>query len=148
VRWLRRFGLHLAAAVGATGIFVAAAAVGAHQYQQAGALASPPPLVRPQRTPRPADGAQVVPSPSAVPANQQERALAGDVRSADQDELVVANPAGREWHVRPSPGALIRVNGKAAPLSAIQVDDRLVVLGTAQNRDTFMAHAITARSPK
>ena len=32
--WIKRFGLHLAAAVGATGIFVAAAAVGASQTRQ------------------------------------------------------------------------------------------------------------------
>ena len=39
--WLKRFGLHMAAAIGATGIFVAAAAVGANQTrQQAATLAS------------------------------------------------------------------------------------------------------------
>ena len=32
--WLKRFGLHMAAAIGATGIFVAAAAVGANQTRQ------------------------------------------------------------------------------------------------------------------
>jgi hypothetical protein len=156
VRWLGRFGLHLAAAVGATGVFVAAAAVGAHQYQQAGALANPPPLVRPQRAPRPADAPQAAPSPSAapspaprtVPANQQERALSGVVRSVDEGELVLEGPAGRQWHVRPAAGALVRRNGKAAPLSDIQVSDRVVVLGVAQGRDAFMAHAITARGPK
>ena len=38
--WLKRFGLHLAAAIGATGIFVAAAAVGASQTRQQGAAVS------------------------------------------------------------------------------------------------------------
>jgi hypothetical protein len=33
-RWFKRFGLHLAAAIGATGVFVAAAAVGASQTRQ------------------------------------------------------------------------------------------------------------------
>ena len=40
--WLKRFGLHLAAAVGATGVFVAAAAVGANQNRPQIAAVSPP----------------------------------------------------------------------------------------------------------
>src|SRR5438105_2545957 len=50
--WLKRFGLHLAAAVGATGIFVAAAAVGASQTRQheAATVSVPATVVR-TRTP-------------------------------------------------------------------------------------------------
>ena len=51
--WFRRFGLHLAAAVGATGIFVAAAAVGASQTrQQAAECGSTPAAAVWTRTPR------------------------------------------------------------------------------------------------
>ena len=46
-----------------------------------------------------------------------------------------------------APGALIRLNGKAARLDGLQVGDGVVILGQAQagpgNR--FLAHAITAR---
>ena len=50
--WLKRFGLHLAAAVGATGIFVAAAAVGATQTREQTGVAPPTVTLAASRTPR------------------------------------------------------------------------------------------------
>jgi hypothetical protein len=137
--WLKRFGLHLAAAVGATGIFVAAAAVGANQTRD--------PTVAP-----------AVPSPSTIPAKPAtqrilrvvpERSLAGTVKEVLADTVIVGGVGGRAWRVTPAPGALIRLNGKAAKLETLQAGDALVILGQAQagpgpgNR--FLAHAITAR---
>jgi hypothetical protein len=266
--WLKRFGLHLAAAVGATGIFVAAAAVGASQTRQqeanvsapvtavrtrtpavarkptvvvaatpsptsaapvatdAGAQATPRPTVSaqtpptavppeapptpiqnqpgtavakptprvtaaaqpvtveaqptasdsqpepdqsqpaaqqpagppkpgggnppaPRPTPRGTSTAHPSPSPSA-PAAQKvvpERSLAGTVKAVVGDGLDVMGVGGREWHVIPTPGALIRLNGKAAKLDGLQPGDTVVILGQAQSGpgNPFLAHAITAR---
>jgi len=70
--WLKRFGLHLAAAVGATGVFVAAAAVGASQVRQ---QVEAPPVAT--RIPRPARGLDrptlvpAAPTPAPQPAGQQ-----------------------------------------------------------------------------
>ncbi|MBV9356115.1 MAG: hypothetical protein JO023_11385 [Chloroflexi bacterium] len=134
--WFKRFGLHLAAALGALGVFVGAAAVGANQYRAG--PAAPPPVVRPQRTPAAAAG---------VPPSQRERSLVGVVRSASTDEIVVDSLAGREWHVHPSAGALLRLNGRGTPLESYAPGDRVVVIGVAQARDSFAAHAITGRRP-
>ena len=209
--WLKRFGLHLAAAVGATGVFVAAAAVGASQTRQQAAIVSPDTTIvaRPSRTPRrptvevtptavppvadaqssgagptatpasgaspanppdateptapPASGAPAAnppaaskpssgqPRPTATPgaaAVRPERSLAGTVQSVGPDTLVVLGVGGRTWRVEPAPGALIRVNGKAAKLDAIQPGDGVVILGQAQAGPglRFLAHAITAKS--
>jgi hypothetical protein len=138
MRWLRRFGLHLAAAVGATGVFVAAAAVGAHQ-------AAPP--ARPAAATQAQRPAAPSPAPTAGPGILQERSLTGVARGVGDDELVMVGTRGREWHVRPAPGALIRLNGKTVPLSAVQPDDRVLVLGVADGHGGFLAHAITARRP-
>jgi hypothetical protein len=130
VSWLRRFGLHLAAAVGATGIFVAAAAVGATQT----------------RTSSTEVVAVATPAASRTLAVRPERSVAGTIRSVDSDAIVVQGPRGRELRVTPVPGALIRVNGKTAKLDALQPDDKVVILGQAQPRNGgFIAHAITAR---
>src|SRR3977135_2121548 len=51
--WFKRFGLHLAAAVGATGIFVAAATVGASQTRQQVASVAPAEVVSVTATARP-----------------------------------------------------------------------------------------------
>jgi hypothetical protein len=174
--WLKRFSLHLAAAVGATGVFVVAAAVGANQTRQL--TASPPPptiIVRPPRTPlsqrRPAVEVTPSPAPSAPntappnsepapatnPRGQQrptgdsvrpERSLAGTIRDVQPDSIEIVGPGGRAWRVEPSPGALIRLNGKAAHLEALQPGDSVVILGQAQPGPglRFLAHAITARS--
>ena len=133
--WFKRFGLHLAAAIGALGIFVGAAAVGAHQYR-AGPAANPT-VVAAERTPGP--------RPTAVPASQRERSLVGVVRSASADELVIVNPAGRVWHVQAAPGALLRLNGRGTSLGDFAAGDRVVAIGVAQSRDSFVAHAITGR---
>lgn len=153
--WLKRFGLHLAAAVGATGIFVAAAAVGATQTRQQVATVTPTASVvaRPNRTP------QVRPTPEATPpAAQQparptagvrpERSLAGTVREVQPDSISIQGVGGRTWRVEPAPGALIRLNGKAAKLDALQAGDTVVILGQAQAGPgaRFLAHAITAKS--
>jgi hypothetical protein len=135
--WFKRLGLHLAAAIGALGVFVAAAAVGANQYR-AGPSAPPPPVVRPHRVPA---------APTGVPGNQRERSLVGVVRSVSADEVVVDSLAGREWHVRPSAGALLRLNGRSTPLENYAPGDRVVMIGVAQTRDSFAAHAITGRRP-
>ena len=47
--------------------------------------------------------------------------------------------------VVPVPGALIRLNGKAVKLDSLQPDDQVVILGQAQPRSGFLAHAITAK---
>lgn len=127
--WLKRFGLHLAAAVGATGIFVAAAAVGANQAGQQASIASPTAQAARPRAP-------------AV-----ERSLAGTVREVFPDALAVVGVGGREWRIAPAPGALIRLNGKAARLDALLPGDRVVILGQAQPGPggRFLAHAITVR---
>jgi len=158
--WLKRFGLHMAAAIGATSIFVAAAAVGANQTrqpapQQQPALAAPSAQARatprpnqPRRTPTPT----TPPSSAATPTPDKvapERSLAGTVSSVLPDGLDVLGVGGREWRVSPTPAALIRLNGKAARLDALHVGDTVVILGQAQPRDgplyRFLAHAITAR---
>ncbi len=170
--WWRRFGLHLAAAVGATGIFVAAAAVGAHQQSAAVAGAVVVRTARPLRSPTPvivrpeASGtptASQTPGPSPQPAAPappgtartgtsapaQERSLAGTVQAVDADGVTLVTPQGRAWRVRPAPGALLRLDGKTIhAVGDLQVDDHVVALGVAEARDRFMAHAITARRPK
>jgi hypothetical protein len=88
-----------------------------------------------ERTARP------VGTPRAIP----ERSVAGQVREMLPDGLVLTTPRGVELQVRPAEGALIKLNGRPARLEAIQVGDRVVVLGQAQGRGRFMAHAITAR---
>ncbi len=220
--WLKRFGLHLAAAVGATGIFVAAAAVGASQTRQqvivgeatvpavrtraptaerkptvvvvtptpAPAANAPTatsqapasqPTAAPQATPdanpgvsavapqpdsqqpqtQPQQPATARPKPQATPRTAPpatpapaadkvvpERSLAGSIREVQPDALVVLGVGGREWHVIPAPGALIRLNGKPARLDALQAGDNVVILGQAQPGPgaRFLAHAITAKS--
>ena len=77
-----------------------------------------------------------------------ERSLAGTIQAVLPDELDVLGVGGREWHVAPAPGALIRLNGKAAPLDTFQAGDTVVILGQAQRSgpgNHFLAHAITAR---
>jgi hypothetical protein len=163
--WLKRFGLHLAAAVGATGIFVAAAAVGANQTRQQEALVSPDTTIvaRPSRNPTRRPTVEVAPTPAATAASKPsgqrasatpaadvrpERSLAGTVREVEPEALLIVGVGGRTWRVEPAPGALIRVNGKAAKLEAIQPGDGVVILGQAQPGPgmRFLAHAITAKS--
>jgi hypothetical protein len=140
MRWFGRLGLHLVAAVGATGIFVAAAAVGANQ-----ARPENPAVVEPATSP-PQTRTPVVPRrAAAATAVRPERSLAGTVREVQADAVVIQNLRGQEWRVTPAPGALLRLNGKATKLEAIQPGDRVVVLGQAQSRANFTAHAITAR---
>jgi hypothetical protein len=131
--WLKRFGLHLAAAVGATGVFVAAAAVGAHQTRE---QTAPPPV------------ATVVRTRTPRPVVRAERSLAGTIKDVQPDSLDVVGVGGREWRVEAAPGALVRRNGKTAKLEALQPGDRLVVLGQAESGPglRFLAHAITARA--
>jgi hypothetical protein len=77
-----------------------------------------------------------------------ERSLAGTIREVlPTGELMVQGVGGRMWRVSPAPGALIRLNGKAAPLDALHADDTVVILGQAQRGagNPFLAHAITAR---
>jgi hypothetical protein len=154
--WFKRFGLHLAAAVGATGVFVAAAAVGANQTRQPVDVASLPAVatVVPQQVPpdqRLPTAVVVRPTPGQQPAGaavRPERSLAGTIQSVAPDSLQVVGVGGRTWTVEPAPGALIRVNGKAARLDALQPGDGVVILGQAQPRPglRFLAHAITVRA--
>jgi hypothetical protein len=118
--WARRFGLHLAAAVGALGIFVGAVAVGAQQN-------------RPQ-TP-------VATTQRVVPT----RSLSGTVREVSPTSIVIQVGRARTWRVTPFPGALIRLNNRQLAFDAIQVGDRVVILGQQQDRESFKAHAITVR---
>jgi hypothetical protein len=180
--WLKRFGLHLAAAVGATGVFVVAAAVGANQTRQQADLGATPiaTVVRPRQglgqRPRPtvvvatppaqagagtgaAPAAEATPEAQAQPltprqqraatAVRPERSLAGTVQSVGPDSLQVLGVGGRTWTVEPAPGALVRLNGKAAKLEALQPGDGVVILGQAQPGQgqglRFLAHAVTAK---
>jgi hypothetical protein len=137
--WIGRFGLHLAAALGATGIFVAAAAVGASQTRQADteavAVVSPTPAARPGL-------GQLLARRNTVP---QTRSMVGTVREVRADEIAITNLRGLELRIRPALGALIRLNGRNSKLDALQAGDRVTVLGQAQARDLFMAHAVLAR---
>jgi hypothetical protein len=146
--WFKRFGLHLAAAVGATGVFVAAAAVGASQTrQQAPTVATPAAEVRTRTPPaRPKPSVMVATSTPGEKVNP-ERSLAGTVKEVQAEGIDLLGAGGRDWHVVPAPGALIRLNGKAAPLEALQAGDNVVILGQAQagRPGRFLAHAITAR---
>lgn len=169
--WLRRFGLHLAAAIGATGVFVGAAAVGANQTRQQTQQPAVVTVVR-TRTPAAHPKPQVVvatptpqaadtPPPAANTAPTQpttgpqgraqavrpERSLAGTIRDVQADSLDIVGVGGREWHIEPAPGALIRLNGKAAKLGSLQPGDGVVILGQAQPGPglRFLAHAITAK---
>lgn len=160
--WFKRFGLHLAAAVGATGIFVAAVTAGASQTRQREAATGPTvvasvqprtPAARPKPsvspvavatpTPRTTAAAGPTPTEKVVP----ERSLSGTIKQVLPDGLDVVGVGGREWHIMPAPGALIRLNGKAASLDTLQAGDGLVILGQAQPGPgaRFLAHAITAR---
>ncbi len=137
--WVGRFGLHLAAAVGATGIFVVAAAVGANQTRQAETEVVATATVLPRRTP----GAAAAAVASAL---RPERSIAGTIIAVEPDAITVQGPRGAQFHVIPAAGSLIRLNGKAAKLDALQIDDKVVILGQAQPRNGgFVAHAITAR---
>jgi hypothetical protein len=102
--------------------------------------AAQPAQTRPQPSPTP--GASPV-----APKVNPERSLSGTITSVQGDGLEILGSGGRTWHVAPVPGALIRLNGKAAKLDALQVGDTVVILGQAEpgpgNR--FLAHAITAR---
>jgi hypothetical protein len=157
--WLKRFGLHLAAAVGATGIFVLAAAVGANQTRQQEAAIGPPESSTAAPSPAARRKPSVTVDATATPrANQSrtpraeivrpERSLAGTIEEVLPDALQIRGVGGREWRVAPAP-ALIRLNGRAARLDALRAGDTLVVLGQAQPREgsvnPFLAHAITAR---
>jgi hypothetical protein len=77
-----------------------------------------------------------------------ERSLAGTIKTVFGDEVDIVGVGGREWHVAPAPGALIRLNGKAVRLDMLQAGDTVVILGQAQSGgpgNRFLAHAITAR---
>ena len=76
-----------------------------------------------------------------------ERSLSGTIKEVLPDGLDVVGVGGREWRIVPAPGALIRLNGKAAPLDTLQAGDGVVILGQAQPGPggRFLAHAITAR---
>jgi hypothetical protein len=159
--WLKRFSLHLAAAIGATGIFVAAAAVGASQTRQQGAsvvarpaqvtrAASVGPQRKPNVAPSPSPSPAPSPSPSLIaaasparagspttptPASQRvnpERSVSGKIKNVAGDGLQIVTNAGRELRVSPFPGALIRLNGKTVPLEQLQPGDSVVILGQAQ----------------
>src|SRR5262245_52677592 len=118
--WLGRMGLHLAAALGATSIFLGAAAVGASQTRQSAEVVASP--TAPPERPRAAAQARAV---------RPERSVAGTVREVRPDLLIVAGPRGQEFRVVPAPGALIRLNGKSTQLENLQADDRVVILGQA-----------------
>jgi hypothetical protein len=152
--------LHLAAAVGATGVFVAAAAVGANQVRQQADIGATPiaTMARPTDERRPAvvvatptpGAASQAPRQRTATAVRPERSLAGTIQSVVPDGLVVLGVGGRTWTVEPAPGALIRLNGKAAKLDALQPGDGVVILGQAQPGPgaRFLAHAITAKAAR
>ena len=146
--WFKRFGLHLVAAVGATGVFVAAAAVGASQtHQQEAAVSTPAAELRTRTPPARPKPTVVAATPTPGAKVNPERSLAGSVKELQADGIDLLGGGGRNWHVVPAPGALIRLNGKATPLEGLQAGDSVVVLGQAQpgRPGQFLAHAITAR---
>jgi hypothetical protein len=146
--WFKRFGFHLAAAVGATGVFVAAAAVGASQTRQQAALVSTPTAeVRPRAAPPRPRPSVVAATPTPAVRVNPERSLSGMVKDVGPDAIDLVGAGGRDWHVVPVPGALIRLNGKTARLETLQAGDSVVILGLAQpgRPGQFLAHAITAR---
>jgi hypothetical protein len=155
-----RFGLHLAAAAGAVGVFAAAAVVGASQMH-------PPADISPQAVAtvvRPRAGVGQRPTVVATPAVETatpaprpraggaavrpERSLAGTIESVGPDSLQVVGVGGRTWTIEPAAGALIRLDGKAAKLDSLQPGDGVVILGQAQAGPglRFLAHAITAKA--
>jgi hypothetical protein len=155
--WLKRFGLHLASAVGATGVFVAAVAVGANQTRQQTDIGATPiaTIVRQELGQRRPTVVVATPTPSTPTPRQRvatavrpERSIAGTIQSVAPDSLEVLGVGGRTWTVEPAPGALIRLNGKSAKLEALQPGDGVVILGQAQPGQglRFVAHAITAKA--
>src|SRR2546428_261935 len=76
-----------------------------------------------------------------------EWSLGGRIKGSLPDGLCVVGVGGREWRIVAGTGALIRLNGKAAPLDTLQAGDGVVILGQAQTGPggRFLAHAITAR---
>ena len=90
--------------------------------------------------------------PTAKPAAAEkvvaERSLAGTIKAVGPDGVEVLGVGGREWHVEPVAGALIRLNGKTVKFDALKVNDSVVILGQAQPGPGahFLAHAITAKS--
>jgi hypothetical protein len=73
-----------------------------------------------------------------------ERSLAGTVQDVLPDAVDVLGVGGRTWRVTPAPGALIRLNGRGAHLDELKAGDTVVILGQAQPKQQFLAHAITA----
>ena len=156
--WIRRFGLHLAAALGAMGVFAAAAVVGASQTRQPTDIAPQPiaSVVRPRAAAGQRPTVVVTPAgetPTPIPrgrtaAVRPERSLAGTIQSVGPDSLQVVGVGGRTWTIEPAPGALIRLNGKSAKLEGLQPGDGVVILGQAQPGPglRFLAHAVTAKS--
>jgi hypothetical protein len=133
--WLKRFSLHLVAAVGAVVIFAVAVAVGAVATTPSSATAQP-------------TAASVSSRPRATPVLRPERSLAGTLTQVDGDVLVVTGRGGRTWRVQAAPGALIRLNGKSARLDALQPGESVVILGQAGPGSRFLAHAITAKTAR
>jgi hypothetical protein len=86
-------------------------------------------------------------TPAAAPKVVPERSLAGTIKAVLPNGLDVVGVGGREWHVVAAPGALIRLNGKAARVDNLLAGDTVVILGQAQAGpgNGFLAHAITAR---
>ena len=107
---------------------------------------APAPRTKPEAKPPPRPSP--TPSPSSQGAVLPERSLAGTIKGVQGDGLDVLGVGGREWHVLPAPGALIRLNGKTAKLDTLQVGQSVVILGQAQPGPgaRFLAHAITAKS--
>jgi hypothetical protein len=144
---MRRFGLHLAAAVGAVGVFAAAAVVGASQTHPAADLLTQPVASVVQA--RPTIVATALPrGRSGAAAVRPERSLAGTIQSVGPDSLQVVGVGGRTWTIEPVAGALIRLNGKAAKLESLHAGDTVVILGQRQAGPglRFVAHAVTAKS--
>ncbi|HEV7666824.1 MAG TPA: hypothetical protein VGQ62_25040 [Chloroflexota bacterium] len=132
--WLKRFSLHLAAAIGATGIFVAAAAVGASQTRQqsatvvvGSATVTPRPVV--QRKPA------ASPSPSPLPTAAAAAAVATPVPPAETPPPVTPatqtakpnGPAARTASPVPRPSPT------SAPAGAQKVNPERSIAGTVKN---------------
>jgi hypothetical protein len=155
--WIKRFGLHLAAAVGATGIFVGAVVVGASQARQQ----EPAPLnasasaTRTPRTPRPtvvrtpgartsaaaaASSSPTSPSPSPSSSSPQPAAAAPATTQKVSPERSLA---GTIREVTPDGLVVLGVGGRewrVSPVAGalIRLNGKPARLETLQAGDTLV----------
>lgn len=150
---LRRLGLSVLAAVGSVLVFVTAAYVGVAQTDQARVQRANAVSIGGQNaSPRPGN-ARLTPSPQASPgtgtaqpatSTAGRRILSGTVVGIDSNH-VFFRAQGLVWEVTIAPKAVIKLSGKSAQASSLEIGDRAILLGQSGNNAMFLARAITAR---